>query len=436
MAASEDPTDSHQSSLSETLPGEEAAPLDNDLATLSGAEAGDDLAWSPPAPGGSGGALGEDGLYDLDQRLSAEPSLREHLLAQLALTLDGSDRLIGQALVDSLDPRGYLAGGCAELAQNLGVSEDRVERVLAALQACEPTGIGARDLAECLALQLAEKDRLDPAMRALLDNLELVAERDFTQLMTLCGVDQEDLVEMLAELRALDPKPAEEFLGAAAEPVVPDILMRRHPAGGWALELNPETLPRVLIDRSYHARIAAGSRSKTERDFLSERLQAANWLVKSLDQRATTILRVAGEIVRQQDGFFAKGIGAMRPLTLKAVAAELDLHESTVSRVTANKFMTTPRGTFELKYFFTAAIAGTDGGDHAASAVRHRIKDLIAAETPERVLSDDAIVTKLEAEGIAIARRTVAKYREALAIPSSVERRRRLRSRDRAFGAT
>ncbi len=319
----------------------------------------------------------------------------------------------------------WRALGIAALAAALGGGEARVAVVRARMQRFDPTGMFCRDLRECLAVQLAEKDRLDPAMRALLDNLDLLAKRDRAGLLRVCGVDAEDLAEMVAEIRRLDPKPGASFDAAPAPALVPDLLMRRAPNGGWVLELNPDTLPRVLVNRGFHARALLGARSREDRAFLTDRLQSANWLVKSLEQRANTILRVAAEIVRRQDGFFRHGVGHLRPLILRDVADELGMHESTVSRVTANKYIATPRGTLELKYFFTTAIAGTHGGESfSAEAIRYRIRDMVDAERPDDILSDDAIVERLRSEGVDIARRTVAKYREALRIPSSVQRKR------------
>jgi RNA polymerase sigma-54 factor len=301
---------------------------------------------------------------------------------------------------------------------------------LALVQDCEPTGVGARSLAECLALQLAERDRLDPAMRRLIDNLHLLERGDRRRLRALCGVDDEDFTDMLAELRALDPelraldpRPCAGFQAERAETLIPDVYLRRTAWGGWEVELNTETLPRVLVDNRYATELAAarGGTGSEARAFVSECRANASWLVRSLDQRARTILAVATEIVRHQDRFFAEGITGLQPLTLRMVADAAGLHESTASRVTSNKYIATERGIFELKYFFTNAVGS---GGPAAEAVRHRIRNMIAAEAPENVLSDDIIVEQLQDDGIDIARRTVAKYRKALGIPSSVERRR------------
>ncbi|HZW51448.1 MAG TPA: RNA polymerase factor sigma-54, partial [Rudaea sp.] len=307
----------------------------------------------------------------------------------------------------------------------LGCPVERIERVLARLQELDPPGIFARDLAECLALQLRDRNRLDPAMQLLLDNLPLLAARDAGALMRICGVDAEDFADMVADIKSLDPRPGHAFDLPLAQPVVPDIIMRALPQDGWTVELNAETLPRVLVNNRYFARVNSAARNKIERDYLADRLQAANWLVKSLHQRATTILKVAAEIVHQQDGFFRNGVQALRPLILRDIADAIGMHESTVSRVTTNKYMATPRGLFELKYFFTSSIPASQGGEsHSAEAVRFRIRSMIDGEPSDDTFSDEKIVELLQREGVDIARRTVAKYREAMRIPSSVQRRR------------
>lgn len=374
---------------------------------------------------GRGGSHGfAEDLRGIEDLAASPRSLREHLGEQLRLGFeDPADRLIGAHLIALLDPAGRLTADPAALATALGTDVERVEAVRAKMKRFDPVGLFCHDLAECLAAQLAERNRLDPAMQILLQNLELVARRDLRRLMRLCGVDAEDLHEMVVEIRSLDPKPASRFDLATTQPLVPDVLMRRAPDGSWVLELNPDTMPRVLVNRAFHPRVALRGRDE-DRSFLAERLHSANWLVKSLQQRAETILKVAAEIVAQQDGFFRHGVGHLRPLTLRSVAEAVDMHESTISRVTSNKSIATPRGTFELKYFFTAALSGTSGQSHSAEAVRHRIRALVQAERPDAVLSDDDIVSALREEGVDIARRTVAKYREALRIPGSAQRRR------------
>jgi RNA polymerase sigma-54 factor len=375
---------------------------------------------------GAGGDFDEDGRSLEETTAAKAPTLREHLFDQLSVDIeDPVDRMIGAHLIDLLDESGYLVGDLMEVAEQLGCTLDRVVRTLSQMQRFDPAGVFARNLSECLALQLAERNRLDPAMQALLDRLDLLAKRDLAQLLRHCGVDAEDLKEMIAEIKTLNPKPGSVFDHSLIQPVIPDVIMRPQPDGDWVIELNAETLPRVLVNTRYYARISKDARKKEEKDYLSERFQAANWLVKSLHQRATTILKVASEIIRQQDAFFRRGVQHLKPLILRDIADAISMHESTVSRVTTNKHMATPRGLYELKYFFTAAIQSSSGGEaHSAEAVRSRIKILIDAEKLEDVLSDDKLVEMLRADGVDIARRTVAKYREAMKIPSSVQRRR------------
>ncbi|PZF76649.1 RNA polymerase sigma-54 factor [Aestuariivirga litoralis] len=398
-----------------------------DAASREAAVPPPDSGWSSLRPQGAL-SLDAEGL-DFDATLTRQPTLAEHLTDQMHLLLTGpADQLIGQHLIGSLNEAGYLIADIPAMAEALGTSAAHVEAVLAMLQSCDPPGVFARDLRECLTLQLKERDRFDPAMAALVAHLDLVAKRDYAALRTICRVDLEDLKDMVAELRALDPKPGHAFGSDPVQPVIPDVLVRPSPEGAWVVELNTDTLPRVLINNQYLARVSATAQRSEDKVYLSECQANASWLVKSLDQRAKTILKVAREIVRQQDAFLLLGIQHLRPLNLRTVADAIEMHESTVSRVTSNKYMATPRGIFELKYFFTTAIASADGeGDaHSAEAVRHRIRELIAAEGQD-VLSDDTIVDRLKASGIDIARRTVAKYRESLGIPSSVQRRREAR---------
>jgi RNA polymerase sigma-54 factor len=372
------------------------------------------------------GAAREDGDYNLEAFISAEATLSGHLAEQMALVItDARDKLIAQYLIDLVDETGYFTGSVTEVAEKLGASIDQVEAVLRVLQALEPSGVCARNLAECLAIQLKDRDRFDPAMQALVEHLDLLARRDLPSLRKLCGVDEQDLFDMIAELRALDPKPGLAFGSAPVQPVIPDVFVRKGPDDTWAIELNSDTLPKVLVSQSYYAQVSKTTKNPTEKAYLADCLQSASWLVRALDQRAKTILKVATEIVNQQEAFLLHGVAYLKPLNLKTVAEAIGMHESTVSRVTANKYMATSRGIFELKYFFTSAIAAADGGEaHSAEAVRHRIRQLIDAEHISDVLSDDTIVDKLRGAGIDIARRTVAKYREAMRIPSSVQRRR------------
>lgn len=393
-----------------------------------------DNQWTPDGPavggsgagGGGGGGGFDDGDYDREANLISEISLRDHLVAQMVLDIEAPDtRIIALHLIDNLDESGYLSTTVEDAAEYLGVTADEITATLARVQKLDPVGVFARDLAECLALQLRERDRYDPAMQALIENLDLLARRDFAQLLILTGVDQDDLADMVGEIRSLNPKPAAAFDTNDPQAITPDILMRPTAKDSWLIELNSDTLPRVLVNNRYYSQLCAQSRDKKDRGYFHEQLQSANWLVKTLHQRATTILKVATEIVRQQEAFFQKGVHHMRPLVLRDIAEAISMHESTVSRVTTNKYMATPRGIFELKYFFTSSIASSDGGEaHSAEAVRTRIRALVDNESPKQVLSDDRIVQILKSEGIDIARRTVAKYRDALHIPSSVQRRR------------
>jgi RNA polymerase sigma-54 factor len=373
---------------------------------------------------GSGGGFDERGL---DQTLEGEESLQDYLMRQMAVALHGPvERLIATHLIDLVDEAGYIrTEAVEETADQLGATPEEVERILSVLQTLEPSGVFARTLGECLALQLKELDRFDPAMEALIDNLDLLAKRDMAALKRLCGVDQDDIADMVKEIRALNPKPGLMFGSASVQPVVPDIFVHKSRAGTWVVELNTDTLPKVLVNQQYLSELTEVASGKEAKTFVSDCVSSANWLVKALDQRARTILKVSTALVKTQAHFFEHGVRFLKPLTLKDIADEIGMHESTVSRVTNNKFMSCPRGMFELKYFFTSAINAGDGGDaHSSESVKFRLKELIDAESPKKILSDDKLVDMMQAEGIDIARRTVAKYREAMRIPSSVQRRR------------
>jgi RNA polymerase sigma-54 factor len=362
----------------------------------------------------------------LESIVAGGGTLKDHLEQQVAIAaLLPADRLICMALIDAVDEAGYVRADLQDLAERLGTEIEDVEAVLGVLQGFDPVGVGARDLAECLSLQLKAKDRLDPAMAALMTRLDLLARRDMTGLSAHCGVDAEDIADMIAEIRDLNPKPGLAFGSEQVAPVVPDVFVRVGPDGAWLIELNSDTLPRLLVNSRYFAKVNKSARDKDSKTYLTDCLNNANWLVKSLDQRARTILKVASEIVRQQDAFLTYGVRHLRPLNLRTIADAIQMHESTVSRVTSNKYIATPRGVFELKYFFTASIQAVNGAEsHSAEAVRDRIREMIENEDGRDILSDDRIVSLLTADGVNIARRTVAKYREALRIPSSVERRR------------
>lgn len=384
--------------------------------------------WSNVSGGSGGGGGGDDS--NLEAYVSEKLSLKDHLSQQLPLALqEPAERLVGQHLIDLVDDAGYLQVDMDDLCEKLGAGLELVERVLSVLQTFDPPGVFGRSLGECLAIQLKDCNRYDPQIALLLENLDLLAKHDVAKLRKVVGVDMDELSDMISEIKGLNPKPGLAFGSVQVQPVVPDVIILPAGDGGWTVELNSETLPRVLVDRTYFARVSRTASSEADKEYLTDCLQTANWLVKSLDQRARTILKVSREIVRQQDGFFTHGIQHLRPLNLKTVADAISMHESTVSRVTSNKYMATTRGIFELKYFFTSAIQSSENGDaHSSEAVRYRIKQLIDAEKPSAVLSDDQIVDMLRVDGMDIARRTVAKYREALRIPSSVQRRRQKRA--------
>jgi RNA polymerase sigma-54 factor len=381
--------------------------------------------WSDPAS-----RMGDGEAASLESYVAAPVSLRDHLQSQLALAgASEIARMIGQVLIDSINENGYFTGSLAEIAARLDAPRAEVERILRLIQGFDPSGVGARNLAECLAIQLRERDRFDPAMQAFIGRLDLVAKRDFAALRKICNVDEDDISDMVKEIRRLNPKPGRAFGGDPVAPVIPDVVVRPRADGAWHVELNTEVLPRLLVNHSYAARVGRRGETEADRAFISTCRQTANWLTKCLERRARTILKVSSEVVRLQDSFLAGGVEYLRPLDLKTVAEAVGLHESTVSRVTSNKYLATPRGLFELKYFFTASIPARDGGEaHSAESVRFRIKQMIDKEHPSQILSDDAIVTKLKSANIDVARRTVAKYREILEIPSSVERRRIKRS--------
>ena len=364
------------------------------------------------------GGFDSDGP-DFDSFAARDLSLREHLIAQAGSSLSGRQLFLVQQIIEQIEPTGYLGEDLLAMAHRLGAPMAEIEAALAELQCFDPTGIGARNLSECLALQAKEADRYDPCMARLIDNLDLVAKGAFDQLKRMCRVDDEDLRDMLVELRGYDPKPGCRFESEDSMAVTPDIYVTAR-GNGWAIELNSANLPRLLINRSYVAELG---QDKTTKAWLSDCMADANWLIKAMDQRQRTIVKVATEIVKQQDGFFRRGVAHLRPLTLRQVADAIEMHESTVSRVTSNKYLHCGRGLFDLKYFFSSGVQSADGEGASAEAVKSHIKSLIDAEEG-KILSDDTLVELLTAKGFDIARRTVAKYREAMGIGSSVQRRR------------
>lgn len=382
----------------------------------------DDGEWGSKVSVSSAEATDFDSVGD-----SGAPSLAEHLLDQLpGAARDNRESLIATRIIHELDETGYLAAPLRDIADDLAIPLVEAERALELVQTLDPAGIGARSLAECLTLQAKDADRYDPCMARLIDNLDLVAHGDFARLKRMCEVDDEDFAEMLAELRGYDPKPGCRFANQGQSAIIPDLFVT--PAGsGWDIRINEASLPRLIVNRDYYVSLQSGCQAKKERAWLDEQLAEANWLLRALDQRQRTILKTAAAIVEHQAGFFRDGIAAMRPLTLREIAEQVDLHESTISRVTSNKYLQCPRGTFELKHFFSSGVGAGDGDTTSSEAVKARIRALVDAEDPNKVLSDDRLVELLKGEGLDIARRTVAKYREACGIGSSVQRRRQKR---------
>ncbi|MXO48227.1 RNA polymerase factor sigma-54 [Erythrobacter vulgaris] len=387
---------------------------------------GDRGDWSEAGATGSGG----EGLPDLENRSSGGPSLAEHLSGQIgALAHDTREALIAGRIVHELDEAGYLHAELREIAEDMGAPLAEVERALALVQSLDPTGVGARNLSECLALQAKEADRYDPCMARLIDHLDLLASGDIARLKRLCDVDEEDFADMLAELRSYDPKPGCRFGGESETAIVPDVIVNPAQDGGWQIRINEASLPRLVVNREYYVELEAGARDKASRAWLNEQLGEADWLIRALDQRQKTILKTASEIVKRQEGFFREGVSAMRPLTLREVAEKIEMHESTVSRVTSNKYLSCPRGTFEMKYFFSSGVGAADGEGASSEAIKARIRTLCDAEDPKKVLSDQKLADLLNQEGFDLARRTVAKYREAIGIGSSAQRRRQKKLR-------
>jgi RNA polymerase sigma-54 factor len=409
--------------------GEGDAPLDlasvdRDWDTGDGAAPSmRDAEWGAAAVAGGAGESGD--APDWEQLRAAEVTLAEHLDGQIgALTNDARTGFIARHIIGMLDDAGYLGVPIDEVAEDLGVELFEAEAGLALVQSLDPSGVGARNLAECIAIQAREADRYDPCMAALISNLDLVARGEVERLKRLCRVDDEDFADMLRELRSYNPRPGLAFMPSDSSTVVPDIIITANAAGGWDIALNEDTLPKLIVNRGYFLELNAGATSRESQGWLKEKLADAHWLIRALDQRQKTILKTAAEIVKQQDGFFRRGVAELRPLTLREVAEQIEMHESTVSRVTSNKYLACARGTFELKYFFTSGVGSADGEGASSAAIKARIKALIDAETAKNILSDQQLADMLQKEGFDLARRTVAKYREAIGLGSSAERRR------------
>ncbi len=371
-----------------------------------------------------------DGKYagqsdDAINRVTETKTLHQDILEQLQLQIFSDIEMkITQAVVDMVDANGYLPEDIMQRADMLGVTEATLRNVISNIQQCEPTGVGARNLRECIALQLEENDELDSATQCILDNLELIASGSLTKLKKISGLDEKQIAEKMTLIKSCNPKPGSIYDNTIAQTLIPEVIVRKRD-GEWIVELNHDILPKVLIDQTYSNSLKERVRDKEDGKIINEHLANASWLVKSLHQRNTTLLNVASEIVQEQQDFFDFGIQYLKPMTLKDIAAKADCHESTVSRITTSKYMNTPRGIFELKYFFSSTLNNANGGEaYSSRSVMHLIKEITDAEKPDAILSDDAIAEQLNAQGIDVARRTVVKYRKLMNIPSSIQRRR------------
>ncbi len=371
-------------------------------------------------------AAGDDD-WDRIGQLAADPgpSLYAHASAEVArMDLCPADAMLAGLFLDALEPSGWLGQSVAAIAERAGVDEEHATHLLRRLQRIEPAGLFARNLSECLRLQAAEQGLLTPAFDKLLDHLPMLASADLRGLTRVCGVDMETLKAMLRQIRSLNPKPGATFDATPSPQRPPDLIVTAS-ADGWRVDLNRSTLPSVVV-RSDAAR-EMGTKRAEANAYVAERLSVARWLARAVEHRNQTTLKVGAEVVRRQAEFLQSGLSKMRPMILREVAEAIGVHESTVSRVCTGILIATPQGTFPLKSFFSAALGSTTGeAAGSASAVRHRIGKMIAAENPEDPLSDDTIARIIKDEdGIHLARRTVAKYRDQLRIPSSVDRRRR-----------
>lgn len=381
-----------------------------------------DSHYSNASSGGS-----DENTWDIEQLSDKDLTLKEHLIEQIHVDITGSQqKIIALHLTDLLDDNGYLPEDYQTLPDKLQCSTEDIDLVLAKIQQFDPPGVYARSLAECLGLQLKHKDHCDPAMQALLDNLDMLAKQEFAKLKKICGVDQEDLMDMIHEIHTLNPKPGSNFNPEVTINAEPDVFVHKKPEGGWMVELNTDALPKMLVNQTYYGDISKSVHNKKEKKYLNQQLNTANWLIKALDQRAHTILKVATELVIQQEAFFEQGIRYLKPMTLKSIAEAIEMHESTVSRVTHNKYIATPYGLYEMRYFFSSTVGshGNNEEGFSSTSIKHMIKELINNEAPNKILSDDKIAELLKAQGIDIARRTVAKYREAMKIPTSSQRKR------------
>lgn len=404
--------------------------FDDDGSDCEGYETANDYDWQDYAKNKDKRHSPEEDYDFFEQKLSSTKSLYQHLSEQIQISLaDTKEKIIAFRLMSFLDESGYFRGDTKKIAAILHTEESNVTKVLNKLKEFEPSGIFAENLAECIAFQLKEKDRLDIKMQTLLQNLDLLGKREYKRLQKKLNVDEDDLKEMILNIQSTNPKPALEYEQKETDYIIPDVFVRRNKYGEYYVELNSRSLPRVLIDQRYYKEIKRQSeKNKEAKKYLKTQSGSASFLIRALRQRADTILRISEEIVKTQRDFFENGIESLKPMALKDIAEAVEMHESTVSRVTANKYMHTPLGIFELKYFFSSAAGSYSGEDNqSTTAIKHKIKQMIENEDPKKILSDDKISELLAREGLKVARRTVAKYRESLKIAPSSERKREKR---------
>ena len=372
----------------------------------------------------------EEADFDyFEQRLSQEKSIYDIIKEQISLNfITNKERMLATVLTEFLDESGYFRGDLETIAQKLHTTPQILTPVLDKLKTFEPSGIFAQSLQECIKIQLRDKNRLDPMMEGLLDNLELLGNKDFKILKKKLNITDEDLLSMITDIKSTDPKPAAKYNQKKADYIIPDVFITKTKHGEYKVELNQSSLPRLLINKDYYHQIKTADSNKNTGKYLKSQLNNADFLVRALRQRAETILRVTQELLKAQYDFFEKGIEHLKPLSLKDIADAAEIHESTVSRVTTNKYVHTPLGIFELKYFFSGATVSYSGGEAASStAIKHKIKNMIEAESADNILSDDKLSELLARAGFQVARRTVAKYRESLNIPTSSVRKREKR---------
>jgi len=360
-----------------------------------------------------------------EQTVSEEVTLKSILREQALLEFDQDDeKFISQVLIDYIDPSGWMTKGLSEISEIVGCDENKVQLIIDRMKAFEPSGVFAQNLKECLEIQLKAKNQFDEGIRILLNNFDLLASGDLKSICKICNFSKKDISEKLSIIKKLNPKPGSLYSTSENNIFHPDVIVK-FKNEEWEVELNQSTLPKIVVNEDYINQLSNLNCNQGDKKFINESIGSAKWLIKAIEQRNITTLKISSEIVQQQKDFFEKGLSFLKPMILKDVAKKIGMHESTVSRVTSSKLMLTPRGIFDMKHFFSASINSTEKGEsYSAASVRETLKNLISSEPLNQPFSDEIIVSKLQKEGINLARRTVAKYRELMSIPSSAERRR------------